>query len=421
MFTNDLIMNKFVTILIFLSASSFFNPLGIISPQLSKFIYYVCIILGLFFLKNKAKVNNFKYPNRAFYMIVIGFIGALLMAFSLQDQSFIVSLVAILPYFLAYLSFFVFKSSGIDENSTKTIILGLLICSTIIYIVNYITFPYMIFGNNDSTEIDDSRGVIRIGIQYIDLFILATFYAINQWLLSKKKKWLIIMVICLIMIVLTVTRQVIAVTAILGALFFLKKSKFHQKFIFIILISIFTIYILPEIPIYKTLVETTQNQIDNNENKKEDVRIRAARFYFDEYQTNNITRIFGNGIPSLGNSEWGKEFQRTVYYEYGGNGCFTSDVGWIGFYWHFGLIAVIGVFMLLLKAATIKKSPDHEYLTYYCWAIILLSIMSAPILIYRQVIDIMFVLYLTFAFGRKRSIKSTSYKLANVNQNKIYR
>ena len=97
-------MNKIITILIFLSASSFFNPLGIISPQLSKFIYYVCIILGLFFLKNKAKVNNFKYPNRAFYMIVIGFIGALLMAFSLQEQSFIVSLVAILPYFLAYLS-----------------------------------------------------------------------------------------------------------------------------------------------------------------------------------------------------------------------------------------------------------------------------------------------------------------------------
>lgn len=410
-------MNKFVTILIFLSASSFFNPLGIISPQLSKFIYYACVILGLFFLKHKAKVNNFKYPNSFFYMIVIGFIGALLMAFSFQEQSFIVSLVAILPYFLAYLSFFVFKNSGIDENSTKTIILGLLICSVIIYVVNYITFPYMIFGNNDSTEIDDSRGVIRIGIQYIDLFILATFYAINQWLLSKKKKWLIIMVMCLIMIVLTVTRQIIAVTAILGALFFLKKSSFYQKFVFIIIISLFTIYILPEIPIYKALVETTQNQIDNNENKKEDARIRASRFYIDEYQTNNITRILGNGIPSIGNSKWGNNFEMITRSE----GYYSSDIGWIGFYWHFGLIAVIGVFMLLLKAATIKKSPDHEYLTYYCWAIILLSIMSAPILIYRQVIDIMFVLYLTFAFGRKRSIKSTSNKSANVNQNKIYR
>ena len=173
-------MNKIITILIFLSASSFFNPLGIISPQLSKFIYYVCIILGLFFLKNKAKVNNFKYPNRAFYMIVIGFIGALLMAFSLQEQSFIVSLVAILPYFLAYLSFFVFKNSGINEAEAKKVILGFLICSVIIYIVNYITFPFMIFGAKEATEIDDSRGVIRIGIQYLDLYILNTFYAINQ-------------------------------------------------------------------------------------------------------------------------------------------------------------------------------------------------------------------------------------------------
>ena len=402
-------MNKIITILIFLSASSFFNPLGIISPQLSKFIYYVCIILGLFFLKNKAKVNNFKYPNRAFYMIVIGFIGALLMAFSLQEQSFIVSLVAILPYFLAYLSFFVFKNSGINEAEAKKVILGFLICSVIIYIVNYITFPFMIFGAKEATEIDDSRGVIRIGIQYLDLFILATFYAINQWL--------IIMILCLIMIILSVTRQIIAITLILGTLFFLKKSNIYQKIIFVITISLFTIYILPQIPIYKALVETTQNQIDNNKNKKEDVRIRAARFYLDEYQTNDITRIFGNGIPSIGNSKWGDDFENTTRNE----GYYSSDIGWIGFYWHFGIITVLGVFILLFKAATIKKSPDHEYLTYYCWAIILLSIMSAPILIYRQVIDIMFVLYLTFAFGRKRSIKSTSYKLANVNQNKIYR
>lgn len=410
-------MNKIITILIFLSASSFFNPLGIISPQLSKFIYYVCIILGLFFLKNKAKVNNFKYPNRAFYMIVIGFIGALLMAFSLQEQSFIVSLVAILPYFLAYLSFFVFKNSGINEAEAKKVILGFLICSVIIYIVNYITFPFMIFGAKEATEIDDSRGVIRIGIQYLDLFILATFYAINQWLLSKNNKWIIIMILCLIMIILSVTRQIIAITLILGTLFFLKKSNIYQKIIFVITISLFTIYILPQIPIYKALVETTQNQIDNNKNKKEDVRIRAARFYLDEYQTNDITRIFGNGIPSIGNSKWGDDFENTTRNE----GYYSSDIGWIGFYWHFGIITVLGVFILLFKAATIKKSPDHEYLTYYCWAIILLSIMSAPILIYRQVIDIMFVLYLTFAFGRKRSIKSTSYKLANVNQNKIYR
>ena len=410
-------MSKFIIIFVFLSASSFFNPIGIISPQLSKFIYYVFVIFGLFFLKPKDKTRTIKYPRKAFNIIIIGFIGALLMACFFQEQSSFVSLITILPYFFAYQSFFVFKNSGIDEHDTKTIVLGLLICSIVIYVVNYITFPFMFFGAKDATEIDDSRGVIRIGVLYIDLFILAIFYAINQWLLSKKKRWLIIMFICLIMIVLSVTRQVIVVTTILGTLFFLKKSKFYQKVIFIIIISLFTIYILPEIPIYKALVETTQNQIDNNENKKEDVRIRAARFYFDEYQTNDFTRILGNGIPSIGNSKWGDDFEKTTRSE----GYYSSDIGWIGFYWHFGLITVIGVFTLLLKGATIKKSPKHEYLTYYCWAIILLSIMSAPILIYRQVIDIMLVLYMTFAFGRKRSIKSTSYKLANTNQNKIYR
>lgn len=406
-------MNKFIVILIFLSASSFFNPLGLISPQLSKFIYYACVLLGILFFKFKKRTINIYYPRKTFNMIIIGFIGALIMAYLFQNQSFTVSLIAILPYLFAYLSFFVFKNSGINEVEVKKIILGFLICSIVIYIVNYVTFPVMIFGNKDPTEIDDSRGVLRIEVQYIDLFILATFYTINQWLLSKKKKWLVIMSVCLIMIVLSVTRQVIAITFILGTLFFLRKSNIFQKMIFIIISSLFIIYLLPEIPIYKSLVETTQNQIDNNENNEEDARIRASRFYLNEYQTNNITRIFGNGIPSIGNSKWGDNFEKVTRSE----GCYSSDIGWIGFYWHFGLITVLGVFMCLFKAATIKKRPDYEYLTYYCWAIILLSIMSAPILIYSQVIDIMFVLYLTFAFG-KENIRSTRYKTLNLNQNK---
>lgn len=390
-------MNKFIIVLIFISAASFFNPLDLVSPQISKFIYYASIIWGLFIIRRKPKSQTIWYPKRAFCMIIVGFIGALLMASSFQNQSFSVSLIAILPYFFAYLSFFVFMKLNIDETVVKKIILSFLICSIIIYIVNYITFPIMFFGDKDAADIDDSRGIIRIGVQYLDLFILAIFYSINQWLLYKKKKWLMIMVLCFIMIVLSVTRQIITITTVLGTLFFLKKSNFYQKVVFIILVTFFTVYILPEIPIYKALIETTENQIDNNENKREDVRIRAARFYLDEYQTNDFTRIFGNGIPSIGNSRWGNNFEMITRSE----GFYSSDIGWIGFYWHFGLITVVGVLILLVRAVIIKKDPDHEYLTYYFLAIILLSVMSAPILIYRQVLDIMLVLYMTFAFGRK--------------------
>ena len=398
-------MVRFITIVLILAASGFFNPLGTVSPQLSKFIYYGCALYGLLFFPVKAKVFNRLYPKTSYKMIIIGILGAVLMATFFQKQSFSVSLAAVLPYLFGYLSFLVFMKSGMDEENVKNLIVGLLCCSIFIYVVNYVTFPVMIFGNKDADDIDMSRGVMRIGVYYIDFFMLATYYSINQWMLSRKKKWLFVIGVSGLMIVLSVTRQAIGITAIMGTLFLLKRLPFYKKAIFVALMAIFVTVILPKIPIYQALVETTETQVANND-EKEDVRIRAARFYSDEYQTNEITRILGNGVASIGNSIWGNKFEKDIsYYRY-----YSSDIGWIGFYWHFGLIAVIGVLIFLLKGAMVKKTADREYLTYHCYSIILLSILSAPILVYRQIIDIMLVMYLIFGFQNRQKIARNGYK-----------
>lgn len=390
-------MVRFIIILLIIAAAGFFNPLGIVSPQISKFIYYGCAVYGLLFFPGKNKKLNRLYPRIPYNMIVCGIIGAVVMATLFQEQSFNVSFMAVLPYLFGYLSFLVFMKSGMDEEAVKRLIVCLLCCSLFVYVVNYVTFPFMVFGNADADSIDTSRGVIRIGVQYIDLFMLAAYYGINQWMLNKKKKWLIVIGVCEVMIVLSVTRQVIGITAIMGTLFLLKRLPFYKKAIFVALMAIFVTVILPKIPIYQALVETTETQVANND-EKEDVRIRAARFYSDEYQTNEFTRIFGNGVASIGNSRWGDKFEKDVNsYRY-----FSSDIGWIGFYWHFGLIAVVGVLIFLLKGAMVKKTADREYLTYYCYSIILLSVLSAPILVYKQIIDIMLVQYLIFGFQNRK-------------------
>lgn len=398
-------MVRFITVVLILAASGFFNPLGTVSPQLSKFIYYGCALYGLLFFPVKTQVFNRLYPMKPYRMIIFGIIGAVVMATLFQEQSVSVSLMAVLPYLFGYLSFLVFMKSGMDEDAVKRLIAGLLCCSLFVYVVNFVTFPVMIFGNKDADNIDMSRGVMRIDVQYIDLFILSTFYGINQWLLSKKKKWLIVIGVSGLMIVLSVTRQVIGITAIMGTLFLLKRLPFYKKAIFVVLMAIFVTVFLPKIPIYQALVETTENQIERND-QKEDVRIREARFYSDEYQTNIFTRFLGNGIPSIGNSRWGNKFEMDISYY----GYYSSDIGWIGFYWHFGLIAVVGVFIFLLKGAMVKKTADREYLTYYCYSIILLSVMSAPILIYTQIIDIMLVLYLIFRFQNGQKITRYEYE-----------
>lgn len=58
------------------------------------------------------------------------------------------------------------------------------------------------------------------------------------------------------------------------------------------------------------MVELSEQQIERNNTENEDIRITAWKFYTYEYQVNVITSIFGNGVPSLGNSQWAKQYEK---------------------------------------------------------------------------------------------------------------
>lgn len=164
----------------------------------------------------------------------------------------------------------------------------------------------------------------------------------------KNKIYIWLIILTTIFIILSVTRQYILLSIILGIIFILNKASLSKKIITASLCIIIYLFVLPQIPIYKTMVELSEEQAERNKTE-EDIRIKAWNFYIDEYQTNQITRILGNGIPSIGNSNWGNEHGQIVDKNLGGNGCYMADVGWAGFYWEFGLIATIGLLIILLK------------------------------------------------------------------------
>ena len=109
------------------------------------------------------------------------------------------------------------------------------------------------------------------------------------------------------------------------------KKIFLKIVIGVVLACIFCVYvILPQIPIVKAMMEVSEQQVQNNADD-EDIRIKAWRFYTVEFQDNIYCQIFGNGIPSYGNSRWGNYVDKTTGFpKDGGNGCFTVDVGWAG-------------------------------------------------------------------------------------------
>lgn len=399
-----------IIILIYLSAQSFFNPLGVISAQLSKFLFYGFSLIGLFVaLRNKTRIKQ-RYPSKAYWLMMTAIILSVLPVWIIYDQPFVVSLVATLPMIFSYLFFFILLKYSPDKVLLMKFVKIMVVCSFVMYIANMLSFPNMIFGAGQD-EYDDSRGFVRLGVQMIEFVVLWIFYSVNQWVISGRKKWFVWIAITGFLVVMSLTRQVILISVVFSFLMILQKAKLWKKIAVIAVVSLFAMFVLPEIPIYKAMMEVSEKQAEDNKYKNEDIRITAWRFYTVEYQENIVTRIMGNGLPSIGNSTLGDKFEKTVALEYGGNGCYYVDVGWAGFYWLYGIFGVFGLLTLLVKASFSALRKKKNYQFYWLLFIIISSISSAPILFHSQVVSLCIVLYLIFGndYERKNKIHSVGY------------
>lgn len=406
-------MSKFkiiLIILIYLSAQSFFNPLGVISAQLSKFLFYGFSLVGLFVaLRNKTRIKQ-RYPSKAYWLMMTAIILSVLSVWIFYDQPFVVSLVTTLPTIFSYLFFFILLKYSPDKVLLMKFVKIMVVCSFVMYIANMLSFPNMIFGASQD-EYDDSRGFVRLGVPMIEFVILWLFYSVNQWIIFDRKKWLVWIAITGFLVVMSLTRQVILISFVFSFLMIIQKAKIWKKIVVIGAVASLTMFVLPEIPIYKSMMELSQKQAEDNKYDKEDIRITAWRFYTIEYQENIVTRIMGNGLPSIGNSTLGDKFEKTVSLMYGGNGCYFVDVGWAGFYWLYGIFAVFGLLALVIKASLIALRKKNNYLFYWLLFIIISSVSSAPILFHSQVVSLCIVLYLIFGndYERKNKIHSVGY------------
>lgn len=383
-------------ICIVLSSVTFYNPLGIISPTLGKLFFYSFCLLGLIAAIKKGKsLEKTSYPRKAYKMIMGGILFSILMPVLYQQQPLQTTIIATLPYLFGYMVFFILMKFNIPKEKIRNTLWIFCFIGMFIYIINLISVPNIIFGEGKD-EFDLSRGFIRLAINSLELIVLFFLYSINQWLTTKKRIYLFLIALAFTFIILSVVRQYILISIFLGLLFILQKSSIVKKIIVIIICISFYFIFLPKIPLYQKMSELTKEQVEKNNYQEEDIRIQAWKFYTYEYQTNYITSIFGNGIPSMGNSSWGNKVEKEISRDYGGNGCYFVDVGWAGFYWLFGIISTSGLLLFLVQSIFKKKGKNQQYLSYWCVFILLTSITSGPILFYKQIVSIVTVFYLIY-------------------------
>lgn len=379
--------------LTFLASVGFLNPKGMLSEQMVKLMFYASSMMALAvaFLYGKS-TRGINYPRFPYWGMLASIVFSIFMATAFHPQSLKVSAISTLGIIFAYLFFWTLLRLQVDE---KQILKFLLICCFVavpVYFADVATFPNYLFGAPFDKVEDMTRGMLRVPVFFLELMVMFLFYSINQWVVNRNKKWIIPGALFAVMIFLSVIRQVILISGVLSLIFLLKSSTWVKRGIVIAGVGIIYFVVLPKIPAYQAMVELTEDQSEANEVMDEDIRIYDYRYFGDIFQTNDVTRVFGNGIPSFGNSAWGNSLDS----EWETTGTLPVDVGWVGFYWYYGAIAAACLLILLIKAAYKKKSPQRRYLTYTVIYYILAAIASGPILYSHQVLYLMIILYLIY-------------------------
>lgn len=308
------------------------------------------------------------------------------------DQSWKDTLIATVP-FMSWIFFFYLLHIEIPVKTIEKIALIYGVLYILLFFFQLAHSPTVLFGKSiagwDKNEFSTSRGIARIVFPGAGVFFLVTFIAITKITIKAKRKWLwlSLTVLGIIIPVLQVTRQFIFSVCVIYFYHFTKHLAGYKRIIILGVAICFCFYIINiNNSLVKGIAKATKTDLKEGDNY---VRVQAGDYFLNNFSPSNINKIFGNGA-SYGSSEYGT-FINYLQYRYG---FYKSDVGIIGMYAMFGILAVIGYIIIWIKSFTIPLPEEYYYLKYYLWFLLLTSLTWYSVYHYHYLITTVFVLYL---------------------------
>lgn len=292
--------------------------------------------------------------------IIISTVISIFSAYVFWGQSIILGYRAIATGLTLVFYFYLYKRKpSINSLETYIFIFGILYCVLWLYAMS--KFPVPVFGFNEDGEVkeDISRGMIRINFIGRISLIFAYFLSLNKYYVQKKKVYLVIAILFFLFIVMQVTRQLILWTALVTVIYVFQKNR---KLLYLSIVFVISLFLLGKTITFSqdsvigTMITLTEEQMSNNQQGNEDIRVTEYRYFFTEWSRNIITDIIGNGLPH-GSSSYGKyltklQEQQKLYLSDVGYGQIFVVTGWMGLFLYL---------MLFIKCCLIRMPEELMY------------------------------------------------------------
>ncbi len=399
---SDVTMSKkqqilYLLVFIIISSNSFFHfKLFMDYQSIIKFVYYffvfLAIVLAFVFSKGKPnRIRNLIFRNQPLKLMLLLFVVILLSvfnAFIYKDQPLTIGLMTTLQTLSSFFLFFSAIGLGLNVQQFEKFIVWFGIIYVIILSFSFLTLPNPIFGQY---SIDHSRGgVVRFRLPGYFWSVALYFYSIQQYMSKGKKLYLSLIVLCFFATVLTFARQYIAYTIVLGFIFYFLGISLKQKLNIIVWGLVFTLFVIPNTQIYKNYSNLTKEQMERNKYEEEDIRMKDYRVFLFDYPRSPMQYLFGCGLGSYGNSEYGDELENMTKTEHTSQ----ADTGWAGFVFYHGYIGAGLLLLIILRSLFLKCPKRYTYLKYFIIYMSLCSVLGGTILYYHETLIILLSIYM---------------------------
>lgn len=331
--------------------------------------YFVYGYLALSVYNNRAYVRRIKSPLSKWVKLYIGLhlpcLITLLIVHGqnpMEEKGMFFSLILFLFFYYYYL-----------HNTPESVIIRIFTCvGLFIFAIQAVQqfFPgaaaFGVFNPelDNSTEIiaEVRNGLYRYRLSGIFFVLFCLYYYWSQFLNKATTKNTLLFLIFLASMYLFLTRQIIFATLVTLALssFFATNKK--RRFIMLVTtITFIAVMFAYSDVLFGELISKTHEQMS-----EDDVRILALATYWDRIISNPLTFLFGNGHPAEFN--YLQEELRL----------FTSDIGFVGQMYHYGVLWVLFYFYTLYVMLIRYRKAIPLYVKLFLFGTAINSIMAFP-------------------------------------------
>lgn len=363
-------LNKSVSkvLLLVLLLSSFFDSVFFRIPK--KLVVFTCLIL-FFLLRAKAmiKIKKMYFDRQLLWYVSFVFISCISSAFFRNQTNILTNFFECYIYINIVFYYFLYYQK-IRAKDCERALLYLCIIFCVLYILQYLVWPVAIFkGALDEINVNDEQKRIRMACSM--LATISYFFGINSFLVTKCKTKLVYSVLGFIPIILVGFRSQTVMLLILTFVMILNVSKIKQSFIYVAC-GLFILYMISDIPFVSDKIQEMLGRQESDSTFLNEDYIRYQEFdYYTSHFANFKEWLFGSGIPVYGTPYFSyimKSYDQNLYW---------NDWGIIGLSWMIGIISVLLLVSIIVRALFIKVEKSKLYLKYTLILSLLISIATS--------------------------------------------